>query len=184
MNPRFPLYIPSKGRAHYSLTSAALTHMGVPHRIVVEPQEYDEYASVLGKDMLLVLDMGYKLRYDTCDNGDHVRTGSGPARNFIWDHAVSEGHAWHWIMDDNIRCFYRLARNDKIRMGDGTGFRCMEDFVLRYKNIIMAGPNYEFMVPRKQKCPPFIFNTRIFSCNLLLQECVKQDRAIPILQHA
>lgn len=167
MNPRFPLYIPSKGRAKYSLTSKALDEMGVHHRIVVEPQEYDAYAATVGAHKLLVLDMGYKDAYDTCDDGDHVRTGSGPARNFIWDHAVSEGHPWHWIMDDNIRAFYRMVKNQKIRMGDGAGFCIMEDFCQRYSNISMAGPNYEFSCPRKQKRPPFQFNTRIYSCNLI-----------------
>jgi len=43
----------------------------------------------------------------------------------------------------------------------------MEDFALRYKNVSMAGPNYFFFAPRKTQQPPFITNTRIYSCNLI-----------------
>ena len=43
----------------------------------------------------------------------------------------------------------------------------MEDFVLRYKNVGMAGPNYTMFAPSRTKVPPFITNTRIYSCNLI-----------------
>ena len=43
MLPDFPLYIPSKGRHEYMMTSKALTFMKVPHYIIVEPQEIDLY---------------------------------------------------------------------------------------------------------------------------------------------
>lgn len=168
MNPRFPLYIPSKSRADSRLTMKALDAMGVPYHVVVEPQQFEEYAAVIDRSKLLALDMSYKDRYELCDeHGLTKSTGSGPARNFIWDHAVASGAEFHWIMDDNIRNFYRLNRNRKIRYGDGTPFRLMEDFVLRYSNVAMAGPAYELFTPRSQKFPPFILNTRIYSCNLI-----------------
>ena len=43
MNPRYPVYIVSKGRASNGLTTKALNTMGVPHYIVVERAEYEEY---------------------------------------------------------------------------------------------------------------------------------------------
>jgi hypothetical protein len=43
----------------------------------------------------------------------------------------------------------------------------MEDFCQRYKNVSMAGPNYYMFVPDRAKHPPIIFNTRIYSCNLI-----------------
>jgi hypothetical protein len=70
-------------------------------------------------------------------------------------------------MDDNIRGFWYINRNRKIPVGDGTIFKCMEDFCNRYENVIMAGPNYFMFVPRKQKCNVFVTNTRIYSCNLI-----------------
>ena len=47
MLPDFPLYIPSKGRHEYMMTSKALTFMKVPHYIIVEPQEIDLYKKAI-----------------------------------------------------------------------------------------------------------------------------------------
>jgi hypothetical protein len=168
VQPRFPIYIVSKGRADSRLTVKSLNEMRVDFRIVVEHQEREAYAAVIDPRRILVLDPAYQRDYDTCDSlGDSKTKGSGPARNFVWDHAESEGHEFHWIADDNIRDFYRLTRNLKIRCGDGTPFRVMEDFVQRYTNIGMAGPNYDKFVPQIYKQRPITVNTRIYSCNLI-----------------
>ncbi len=168
MNPQFPLYIVSKGRADSRLTSRALEAMGVPYFIVVEEQEYSAYTAVIEKKKVLVLDKAYQRDYDTFDElGMSKSKGPGPARNFAWDHAIATKREWHWVMDDNIRGFFRLNNNLKVPVGDGTIFRCMEDFVLRYENVGMAGPNYFMFAPRKQRVPPFVVNTRIYSCNLI-----------------
>lgn len=167
-DPQFPLYIPSKGRADSRLTVKALESMGVQYRVVIESQEWNAYAAVIDPKRLLVLDPAYQRDYDTFDDlGDTKSKGPGPARNFIWDHAIAEGHAWHWVMDDNICWFGRFNRNLKVPVSDGTVFRCMEDFALRYVNVAMVGPQYEMFVPRKVPVPPFVTNTRIYSCNLI-----------------
>ena len=168
MLPDFPLYIVSKGRHDSRLTSKTLELMGVPYFIVVEAQEFPAYAAVIDRAKILVLDKAYQRDYDLCTAADPTgSTGPGPARNFVWDHAIASGAAWHWVMDDNINGFYRLNKNQKIRAGDGAIFKCMENFVLRYSNIAMAGPNYLMFVPRKYKFPPFTTNNRIYSCNLI-----------------
>lgn len=166
-HPRYPIYIPSKGRAEIALTPTALSMIGVDYRIVVEPQEEAAYRKRFG-DRVIALDMDYKNRYELCDDfGLTKSTGSGPARNFIWDHSVAEGHEWHWIMDDNIDMFGRLHKNTRRPVGDGTMFWAMEDFCLRYENVAMAGPIYSAFAPSKNKLPPFKLNTRIYSCNLI-----------------
>ena len=114
--PQFPLYIPSKGRQEYMITSKALTLMGVRHHVVVEPQQADDYRRAVEKMGLLAtvleLDMSYKERYELCDDlGLTKSTGPGPARNFIWEHSMAQGFAWHWVMDDNIVDFHRVNRN-------------------------------------------------------------------------
>ena len=168
MNPKFPLYIPSKSRADSRMTVKSLESMGVPFRIVVEEQQYSDYAKFIDKSKILVLDKKYQRDYDTFDNLGHTKSvGPGAARNFIWEHSISLGFDWHWVMDDNIRCFYLLNGNRKIRAWDGSPFKYMEDFVLQYQNIAMAGPNYEMFCPRILKTKPFIMNTRIYSCNLI-----------------
>lgn len=169
-SPQFPLYIPTKGRFKYMITSRVLDELGVSHRLVVEEQEYKEYLEAVGgqKKKLLVLDLDYKKKYELCDDLELTKsTGPGPARNFIWDYSISEGHEWHWVMDDNITSFRRLNKNEKVKVSNGAIFKAMEDFCLRYTNIGMAGPNYYMFAPARTKMPPFVINTRIYSCNLI-----------------
>lgn len=175
--PRFPLYVVSKGRSEYLLTSRHLTAMGVTHNLVVEPQEVEVYqrsvaaAGVVAR--VLPLDLTYKDRYELCDDLGLTRsTGPGPARNFAWDHSIAEGHEWHWVMDDNLNGFFRLNRGLRVPAKTPAFWRAMEDFVLRYQNVAMAGPNYYALTPimlrgSPRRLPPFITNTRIYSCNLI-----------------
>ena len=154
------------------VTSRALTAMKVPHYVVVEPQEVDTYRASIKQIGLsatvLPLDMTFKQRYEVCDaHGLTKSTGPGPARNFAWEHSISEGHEWHWVMDDNIKGFYRLNRNLKVPTNSPAFWAAQEDFALRYKNVAMAGPNYFMFASRKSKMPPFVVNTRIYSCNLI-----------------
>jgi len=154
------------------ITSKALTEMGVFHNIVVEPHEVQKYKDAVKQFGLLTnvieLDMSYKGKYELCDSlGLSKTTGSGPARNFIWDHSIKSGYPWHWIMDDNIKGFLRMNRNVRIQTTSPSFWRAMEDFVLRYKNVAMAGPNYAMFAFGASALPPFITNTRIYSCNLI-----------------
>lgn len=185
-NPQFPFYIPTKSRADSRMTSRALDFMKVPHYLVVEPQQVEDYlASIRGWEKetglksyatVLELDLNYKLTYELCDNlGQTKSTGPGPARNFAWDHSIKNGHAWHWVADDNIANFLRLTNNLKIKCGDGTPFRVMEDFVLRYQNVTMAGPNYRSFASQNAAMPPFVKNTRIYSCNLIKNDSCWRD---------
>jgi hypothetical protein len=169
-NPQFPVYIPSKGRPDIATTPRRLDLMGVPYRLVVEREQYKDYAANYPAEKLLVLPRSYQEDYPTCDDRPYLdgRGGAGPARNFIWDHAVSEGHAWHWMMDDNINAFGRLNDNLRLRSGTGWVFAAMEDFCLRYENIGIAGPEYMMFLPsRERRFQPFTLNTRVFSCILI-----------------
>jgi len=167
MNPQFPVYVVSKGRWKVRLTADALEDMKVPYYLIVEPNELEDYARYVSRDKLLVTPEKYHTEYDRFWKDDDLRTGPGASRNFAWDHSISNGFAWHWVMDDNIDGFCRLNHNQKIRVMTGTIFRCMEDFCLRYKNVAIAGPNYDFFAKAKQLIPAFITNTRIYSCLLI-----------------
>lgn len=155
MNPKYPVYIPSKGRWESRLTVKALLQIHVPFKIVIEPQEFDVYSSVIDETNILVLPFS------------NLGQGSIPARNWIWEHAISQGAERHWILDDNIREFYRLHRNIKYRTDSGATFRAIEDFIDYYENIALAGMQYELLTPRKKKHNPVILNTRIYSCILI-----------------
>lgn len=168
MNPKYPLYIVSKGRAESRLTSKALEKMQVPYYIVIEKSDYKDYSAVIDNKKILILPENYLDEYEVLDNlGRSKSTGPGAARNFVWQHSQENGFEYHWVMDDNIERFLRMNNNLQIPVGNGSCFRAMEDFVERYENVAMAGPNYYMFVPRKSKLPPFVKNTRIYSCNLI-----------------
>ena len=155
MNPRYPVYIISKGRHESRHTSKALEQKNIPYHIVIEPQEYDQYAAVINPEKIKVLPFS------------NLGQGSIPARNWVWEDSIARGFDRHWILDDNIRDFYRLNKNIKYRVADGTIFYAAEDLVDRYKNVAISGFQYEMFVPRKKKCNPLILNTRIYSCILI-----------------
>lgn len=155
MNPEFPIFIPTKGRAKTPYTIRALQRIGVPFKAVIEAQEFDSYAPVAGADNIIVL--------------PHRDKGLTVTRNWIWDYAQHELKTpYFWTMDDNIREFYRLHQNIKYRVDSGTFLRVMEDFAQRYTNLFISGMAYEMFAPRKKACPPFILNTRIYS-NMLIR---------------
>jgi len=148
------------------MTMHALDRIGLPYRVIVEDQEHDEYAAQLGEDRLIVLPHSYKQEYDVCTD-EPGGTGSGPARNVAWDTAEAEGHPWHWVMDDNIRGWWRLHRNRRIPWGDTTPFDAMEDYASRWSNVAMAGPQYRMFAPSRHRAPALVTGTRIYSCNLI-----------------
>ncbi len=158
MNPKYPVYIISKGRWESRLTSKAFESKKVPYRIVVEPSEYDMYSSVINKSKILVLPEDFS----------KLGQGSIPVRNWVWEHSVNEGFDRHWLFDDNIVNFYRLNLNRRIPVDSGTIFKCAEDFTDRYENVAFSGlNNIAFAPDRNERIPAFILNTRIYSMTLI-----------------
>ena len=166
MNPRFPVYIVSKGRWKRRPTANTLEMMGVPYYIIVEDDEYDKYKKVVMGEVL-ILPQKYKDEYDKFWEDGDDRTGPGPARNFAWDHSTKNGFKWHWVMDDNIESFERFNNNLKVKCTTGVPLYVMENFVLRYENIGQAGPNYSYFCPACEGRKPLYFNTRIYSVLLI-----------------
>jgi hypothetical protein len=153
VNPRYPVYVISKGRADKCLTVRELKAMNVPYRLVIEPQEEEAYRKI--SDSLLILPFS------------NLGQGSIPARNWVWEHSMREGHARHWIIDDNIEGFHYFSHNMKPKVTSGTIFRCAEDFTDRYENIALSGFNYYSFCKNTERVPPYYLNTRIYSCILI-----------------
>jgi hypothetical protein len=155
MNPSYPVYVISKGRWDSRLTVKALEARAVPYSLVIEPQEYEQYAAVVDPTRILMLPFS------------NLGQGSIPARNWVWGHAVSRGARRHWILDDNIRDFFRLHQNIKHRTTSGTTFRAIEEWCDRFLNVALAGMQYASMMYSKRYRPPLSLNTRIYSCILI-----------------
>lgn len=119
MRLQYPIFIPTKGRHETPYTIRAFEAIGVPFHPVVVPGEYDKYAAVV-RDPSSIIVLPEDIR------------GLVPTRNWIWDYAQSLGTPYFWTFDDNIRCFYRLHQNKRIKMGDGIFLRAIEDWTNRY----------------------------------------------------
>ncbi len=158
---KYPIYIISKGRWESRLTSKALESLKIPYRIVIEPQEFEKYASVIDDDKILVLPFR------------NLGQGSIPARNWVWEHSISEGYKRHWILDDNIRAFRYWNQNKREKVSDDMIFSEAERFCDRYLNLALAGFQYTMFAVTESLYhgnftpKPFILNTRIYSCILI-----------------
>jgi len=157
MNPRFTVYVISKGRWERRQTSKTLEEMGVPYKIVVEPSEFKEYAKVIDESKIIKLP----------SNLSELKQGSIPVRNWVWEYSISKGETWHWILDDNLESVERYNNNLKIKCTTGTPFFVVEELVLRYENVSQAGMHYSIFCPNGDARAPLQFNTRIYSCILL-----------------
>ncbi len=172
MNPRYPIYIVSKGRWESRLTSKSLERMGVPYYIVVEDQEYDNYCSVIDASKVLILDKQYQKDYDIFDDDiGYIAISADSSYVPIYIDGTLIGHTPITKPIPLIDDFYRLNRNAKNIVETGTIFRCAEDFVDRYENILVAGFNYCKFCKANDAIPPFLFNTRIYSTLLIDNSC-------------
>jgi hypothetical protein len=147
------------------VSSQALARMKIPHFISVEPQDMDLYDQAL--DTFGIREHVTLLLLPFSNHGD----GPGRARNWCWDHSIANGHRRHWVLDDNIDDFYRLHKNVRVRVESSAFFRPMEDFVDRYNNVKIAGPQYRFFCAPNQAYPAYVKNTRIYSCLLIENDC-------------
>jgi hypothetical protein len=166
---KYPIYVISKGRWESLLTVRQLEHLGIPHFLVVEPQEAQHYSDALKLikarccTLLLLPESGY---------------GQGcsiPARNWVWDHAAKFSPK-HWILDDNIQGFFEFNHNMKPKIRDYNPFEIVERFVDRHDNVGLAGMNYEFFVQRRNDTPPYYLNTRVYSCILIRHDLPLKEK--------
>lgn len=153
---RYPICIPSKGRADCQTTGRELDKLGCDYLFFVEENEAKEYESYVGSNRIVKMPF------------NNLGKGSVPARNFIWEWAKKNNYQRHWVIDDNIKCFRRTHNNRRIIVRGGGFFNAMEDFVDRYKNIGMCGPHHTgFVNDRNERLNPYILNTRVYSCILI-----------------
>lgn len=157
VDSKYPIYILSKGRSESRYTVKTLEEMRVKYRIVIEPQEYDLYAKHIDPTNILVLPDEYLGK----------NQGGIPARNFIWEHSVQEGHKAHWVIDDNIEGFFRWNKNKKLPLKSGICFKMIEDYFDGCENVAQCGIQYTSFYPEiSLRRPLYIKNTRIYSCIL------------------
>ena len=172
IEPRYPIYVPSKDR--YEIRHRRWAHLPpapaptlkflerdkVPHYIVAEPHQAEEYEKRYPAAEVLVLPWSDK--------------GLVAARNWIKDHSLARGDKRHWQIDDNIRYLVRLNRQKRLPVRAGIALAACEDFCDRYENVAVAGLNYVNFCGVPQ--PPFVLNAHVYSCTLVLNELTQRWR--------
>lgn len=152
--PKFPIYIISKGRYEKTLTADNFELSNLDYYIAVEPQEYDLYCKKLGTKRVLKLPFS------------NLGLGSYPARNFCWEHAKSNGYIYHWLFDDNILFWMKWIDGKRKKIDNLiSAFTYVENYILKNK-IDIGGfeePNFVVKPPKK----PFKHNCHVYSAMLI-----------------
>lgn len=154
---KYPVYIVSKGRWDNPLTAKAFINDNVPFKILVEPQEYDNYCKSLGEKYV------QKLPFS------NLGLGSYPARNYAWEDLIRNGHKRHWVFDDNIHGMRRLNKGKRIPCNALQAIKTIEEFTDRYVNIGISAFNYKMFVTNTTS-KPFYLNVHAYSAMLILSD--------------
>lgn len=154
--PRYPVYVPSKGRVDIDMTMKFLDVDGVPFFAVVEDEERASYAARWGDQRVLTL--------------PESNQGLIYSRNWIKAHSTEAGYERHWQLDDNIAVVRRWYRGKRFPCRSGVALAALEDFVDRYQNVGVAGLNYHWLAHQGGNQPrsPFWLNVHVYSCSLIL----------------
>ena len=159
----YPIFIISKGRFYRNKkyqppkTAQYLESINVDYKIVVEPQEVDEYAKSISKNKIITLPNEYL----------NKNQGSIPVRNFVHHYNIDKDNIAYWILDDNINDYYWVDNNERYKVRDAFAFKFVEDLMNNYDNVYLAGHQY------KMFCPPTDYrnviqqNGRVFSSILI-----------------
>lgn len=124
--------------------------------IGVEPQEFDLYADFIPPEQLVKA------------NFMNLGLASIPIRNYCWQHSIDNGFTHHWCFDDNIFGLRRLHKNTKMECRSPVALRVIEDFVDKFKDIVIAGMEYTSFAPGHISRELIRYNARVYS-NLLIR---------------
>lgn len=123
---KYRIYIPSKGRAKYGQTAKLLDSLGITnYRIVIEPQDYDEYLKFWPSSHLLVLPENDR--------------GISYSRSFIKNYSHFQGEEFHWQMDDDMNGFKIRMNNKNVKVDARSCFNIVETVCDKFDNVVLCG---------------------------------------------
>lgn len=133
---------------------------GIHPRIVVEPHEADAYRSFY--DDILVIPKSHQ--------------GISYVRNWIKEHAISEGYERHWQLDDNIRYFKMVKNGERLSARPSLILGGTETLVDRYENVAIAGiMNSAF---GHKRSGPFSTNKMVYCAVLVRSDDYRWDEEL------
>jgi hypothetical protein len=156
---KYPIYIPSKGRANLNITPSLLQANGLDYTLVVEPQDYDSYCKVHSPERVV--------RMDKNDMGMWY------VRNYMKRFSSERGDKKHWQLDDDIEKFLIRKRNTNKNIEVNPLFclsvveHCMDMFT----NVAISGIGTNVYAFSKNKA---------VALNRLAYQCVLVDNSLDI----
>lgn len=151
---KYPIYIVSKGRWERPLTARFLLSENIDFKIVVEPQEYENYCTTIPEKYIQKLPFA------------NLGLGSYPARNWCWEDSIQNGYERHFLFDDNIYRFRRLNHGKRERCEARLALISLQEFTDRYSNVGVSGYNYVSFAT-KTTSKAFYLNTHVYSGMLI-----------------
>jgi len=153
---KYPIYIPSKGRADNQKTVQLLESQGITnYKVVIEKNDYGNYGQYLSSKNTLVLPSS---NYGTVT----------VARNYAIEHSKRMGYKKHWQLDDDIGKIY-LHNKGKVMHTDINKIFSDIENTLEKKQlspILLAGltTSASFLA---SKTKDYTLNTSLTSCVLI-----------------
>ena len=171
-NPRFPLYIVSKGRVNTRFTSRALeATRTVLHRRGARARRVRSGDRPEENSRSIKLFNATTIRSTASAFG---RAAPQPACNFARARARERRRFTRsWTITFAGSFAFTITQGPRRRR---YRFSLDEDFVSRYENVGIAGPNYFIAASRKTKIALRFTNTRIYSRNLIRTDLSLRQR--------
>jgi len=167
VQPKHTIYVITKGRWDTNYTVKSLIKLGIEnYKVVIEKEEVEKYInSGIDKNKIIIF-----------DKEDKENKSGIPVRNFVWNYSISKNEKYHWILDDNIRGFYRWNRNKRFELKTGYCFTHIEEYTEQKNNVMQSGMNYLcFNNDIDYKRDIATKNTRIYSCILIKNDIPKLE---------
>ena len=140
---KYPIYILTKSRFYRDKkyqkpkTIQYLDTIGVDYKLIVEPQELEDYAKSVPRENMIVLPEKYL----------NKNQGGIPARNFIHHLNCADDVYAYWILDDNIPDYIFLDHNRRYKVRDAIAFRMVEDCMDNFDNCYLASHQQKYHAP-------------------------------------
>lgn len=160
---KYPIYIPSKGRADICKTAELLQKYDSNFFIVIEEDEFKKYKLNYDEKHLLTIPQveidNYKKKYNKIPKWDlpYKRT---------WIKKYSEKkEVKHWQIDDNILSINSVNKGKQVKTNPIIALQNIENFIDRYSNIGISGLRHSVFANFQNK--PFQLNQQVYSCVLV-----------------
>lgn len=143
----------------YGRTHILLTKLKIKHYLFIEPSQEQQYKNWFDPSYCELVIYNKDL--------SKLKMGSTPGRNYIMNYWRDKKQKFIWVLDDNIKNFYRFNKGLKKEIESEIIFSSVENYVLNCDNVVMASHNFNPFVTQGDLRPCIIKNCKMYSCILV-----------------